>query len=394
MKKILLLFTTFFFCFETFATDNIEGIHFYKGTWAETVAKAKTEKKLIFIDFYTQWCGPCMNMAIEVFTSPTVGYFYNSNFINAKIDAEVGEGKTLANKFGVRSYPTYLFINPNTQEVVHRSGSTQTVNTFIFTGQCALNPNMRSFYMESEYAKGSTDRTLLKNYVRYAQSIYKRENAEAAFNKLINGGAKLTDPDIWVLFVDYIQGLSPYLQKVSDNYTAFCNLYGKSAVDEKLAKETMYGDKSRIAAMCDFAGKSFNLKMIEVDNLDRKKDYEALGKMIDELIADPTINQNELCSRMKFIFRARSITEVPQAWAKKILEYIQYIAYNYEDRRDAYIHQEYAAALEAILRSVPADQWANYLPESVLKAPQKGKQEYSMRPSMLKMKPTVSKYKK
>lgn len=394
MKKILLLFAIIFISIETFATDHPKGIIFHKGTWAEIVAKAKAEKRLIFIDFYTQWCGPCMNMAEGVFTLPAVGNFYNSNFINAKIDAEVGEGRNLAAKFSVSSYPTYLFIDPHTEEAVHRSGSTQTDDVFIFTGQCALNPNMRSFYMESQYAKGSTDRTLLKNYVRYAQSIYKRENAEAAFNKLINGGAKLTDPDIWALFVDCIQGLSPYLQQVSDNYTAFCNLYGKTAVDKKLSKETIYGDEAKIAAMCDFNGKTFNLKMIEVNKLDRMKNYEALGKAIDALIADSTINQNDLCARLKFIVRAHSITEVPQAWAKKTLEYIQYIAYNYEDRRDPYIHQEYAAALESILRSVPSDKWVNYLPESVLKAPTRGKQEYSMRPPSLKMKPNMRKSKK
>ena len=102
---------------------------------AEAVAKAKAENKLIFIDFYTQWCGPCLNMAQTVFSLPTVGYYYNQTFINLKIDAEEGEGITLAKKYGVRSYPTYAFIDPATEEIVHRSSSRQTPEQFIQTGK-------------------------------------------------------------------------------------------------------------------------------------------------------------------------------------------------------------------------------------------------------------------
>lgn len=392
MRKTLALMVALMLSAASFAADNATGIKFFKGTWAEIVAKAKAENKLIFADFYTQWCGPCMNMAEGVFTLPTVGDFYNNNFINVKIDAEEAEGSVLAKKYGVRSYPTYAFIDPNTQENLHRSGSTQTADVFIFTGQSALTPNMRSFYMDSEFEKGNSDREFLKNYIRYAFSVYKRDNAKTAFAKLIDGGAKLTDADIWPIYVDCISGMdTPYLQQVSDNYAEFCKLFGKKNVDAKLAKETTYGDVAKIKALCEFDGKSFNVRMIEIGQLQRAKNYDALAKAIDAMIADPSVNKDELCNRLRFIIRTRSITELPQAWAKKTIEYYQYIAYNAEDRRDPYIHQEYADVLESVLRSFPAEQWVNYLPESVLKAPVAGKKEYSMRPAALKAKPTKRK---
>ena len=103
MKKYILLIFACIYAIHLNAQNA--GINFLHGTtWAEAVAKAKAENKLIFIDFYTQWCGPCLNMAQTVFSLPTVGYYYNQTFINLKIDAEEGEGITLAKKYGVRSY--------------------------------------------------------------------------------------------------------------------------------------------------------------------------------------------------------------------------------------------------------------------------------------------------
>jgi thiol-disulfide isomerase/thioredoxin len=88
-----------------------QGITFEHGNFAAVCAKAKAEKKLVFIDVYTSWCGPCKYMAATVFKKDNVGQYFNSQFINFKIDAEKGEGKALAAKYKVQFYPTYLFID-------------------------------------------------------------------------------------------------------------------------------------------------------------------------------------------------------------------------------------------------------------------------------------------
>ena len=86
MRKIHILL--FFISLAVSSYAQSQGIHFFQGTWSEAVNKAAKENKMIFIDFYTQWCGPCFNMAKDVFTKSEVGHFYNQNFINVKIDAE------------------------------------------------------------------------------------------------------------------------------------------------------------------------------------------------------------------------------------------------------------------------------------------------------------------
>ena len=363
------------------------GIRFTHQSWAEIVAKAKAENKLIFIDFYTQWCGPCLNMAQTVFTLPDVGAFYNEHFVCAKIDAEHGEGVELARKYGVRSYPTYAFVDPATGEMVHRSSSRQTGEQFIRTGRSALTPELRSFYLEEQYAAGNRERAFLLDYIRYEHSIYAHKNVTAAFDELMKGGAKLSDDDVWPVFVEVITGMTPYLKDLSDHYADYCALLGKEAVDAKLAKETTYGDLAVIEALCDFEGKAFNCELIRVNDAIRQKNYDDAIRRIDALIADPQVDQQTLIGRLKYMVRlSYGSEELPDVWFNKCVEYLRYIAYNQSDRDDAFIHQEYADALEKLLKRLPAG--AN-VPSALLAEPAQGKKTYSMRPDALKPKPAA-----
>lgn len=386
MKKFI---STIVLAIALSVSANAAGIEFFHGSWAEAVAKAKSENKLIFVDFFTDWCGPCYNMAHTVFTLPEVGHYYNNTFINMKIDAEKGEGAELAKKYGVRSYPTYAFIDPATEKMVHRSGSRQEPERFIQTGMDANTPEKRSFYLNDQYASGNRDRKFLADYIAYNNSVYARDKVNKAFAEMLDNGAKLTDPDVWNIYVNSIGGINPYLKQVSDNYTVFCDKFGKQAVDEKLAKETTYGDPAEIKALCNFDGKEYNLKMIGINGMLRNKQYDDVAKAIDAMIADPAVDQQKLIDNLKFIARVSyKSDELPDAWFNKCVEYLRYIAYNNPERDNANIHQEYAAALEMMLRRANA---SKTVPESILNEPAHGKKVYDMRPADLKAKPKYNK---
>lgn len=87
------------------------GIQFSEATWKMHLAKAKAENKLVFLDAYTTWCGPCKMLQKNVFTQKSVGDFFNKEFINVKIDMESGEGPELALKYPLEGYPTLMFID-------------------------------------------------------------------------------------------------------------------------------------------------------------------------------------------------------------------------------------------------------------------------------------------
>lgn len=105
----------------TFANrlERPEGIKFHTGSLAEATAQAKREGKLLFIDCYTTWCGPCKMMSNNVFPQPEMGQAFNPYFVSMKIDMEKGEGIELAKRWEVTAFPTMLVLTPE-GEVLHR----------------------------------------------------------------------------------------------------------------------------------------------------------------------------------------------------------------------------------------------------------------------------------
>jgi thioredoxin-related protein len=60
-------------------------------SWQEAVEANKKEKKKIFIDCYTDWCGWCKKMDASTFTDPKVAELMNKHFYAVKFDAEQKE---------------------------------------------------------------------------------------------------------------------------------------------------------------------------------------------------------------------------------------------------------------------------------------------------------------
>lgn len=111
-------------------TGQAQGIEFTKGTWEEVLAKAKTENKVVFVDVYTQWCGPCKNVAKNVFPQKKVGDLYNARFVNYQVDAESPGGKEFVKQYPVEGYPTFFFINAE-EQVVYKFMGAKNVDGFL-----------------------------------------------------------------------------------------------------------------------------------------------------------------------------------------------------------------------------------------------------------------------
>lgn len=116
---------------------NEEGIEFSELSFSEALKQAKVSNKLIFLDAYASWCGPCKWMEANTFKSEKVGEIFNDNFINLKIDMEKGEGPELAKRYKVTAYPTMFFINSK-GEVVHKVLGAKKEKDFIKEAETVL----------------------------------------------------------------------------------------------------------------------------------------------------------------------------------------------------------------------------------------------------------------
>ncbi|MFN4147753.1 MAG: thioredoxin family protein [Runella sp.] len=103
-------------------TTASEGIQFVDASWAKVLEKAQKEKKLIFFDAYTSWCGPCKMLQRNVFTRKDVAEFFNANFVNVKKDMEIGEGPMLAEKYPIEGYPSLFFLDAKGKIVTQHLG--------------------------------------------------------------------------------------------------------------------------------------------------------------------------------------------------------------------------------------------------------------------------------
>ncbi len=162
MKKIIATLS-----FALFLTHIIsaQGIEFFHGTWQETLAKAKAENKLIFVDAFASWCGPCKNMAANVFTQAKVGSYFNDNFINYKVDMEKPENSEFAGKYPVSAYPTLMMLDA-TGKLVQKVVGGQQADPLIEFGKKALLKTDKSVDFELTYNEGNREPKFLYEYVK------------------------------------------------------------------------------------------------------------------------------------------------------------------------------------------------------------------------------------
>lgn len=111
MKKI------FFLLFISLITLSTQAQEIKWMTFNEAVAAQKKNKKPIFIDVYTAWCGPCKLLDSRTFSDPSVAKLINEKYNAVKFNAE-GNEVVILGKMTYKN-PGYKEDRKNSRNAMH-----------------------------------------------------------------------------------------------------------------------------------------------------------------------------------------------------------------------------------------------------------------------------------
>ena len=304
---------------------HAEGIDFFKGTYQEAFAQAEEEGKLVFVDAYAEWCGPCKRMAATTFKDAQVGEFFNKQFINLKIDMEKGQGLTFRDEYPVSAFPTLLFID-GSGKVVHKEVGGKKTDDFLKLAQLALRKHDNSDKYAKLYEEGNRDFDLMMKYVK---ALNKAEKPSLKVsNEYVRSEPSISDQQMAeFLFEATTHADSRLFDMMVDHKSQIIELKGKEALADKVEEaccktvekaieyespELLTSAKEKIKKNAKSKYKSFDVKSDmdyylgtgdtesylkktkEYVQKIIKKDPEKLNKVAQELVTEFKTNKDAL----------------------------------------------------------------------------------------------------
>lgn len=275
-------------CLLTASLGYGQGIEFFSGSWSEVKNKAAQTGKLIMVDAYTTWCGPCKRMASNIFPQKQVGDFYNANFINYKLDMEKGEGPAVGREYKVRAYPTFLFIDGDGNKVFEHIGGSD-INGFIKIGSTALSKFDKSAAFATKYEAGDRSPQL---YYDYITSLNATNKSSLRFANEYLNNAKDTKSDLHykIIFESAVTSDSKPFEQLIQNEKTIAKIMSPEAVESKKYKALTNGILKGIEFQDDMLINS------ELEKSKKTLEKEAYEQFVGEMnfrMADATNDANK-----------------------------------------------------------------------------------------------------
>jgi len=304
------------------------GMAFFHGSFDGALAEAREQGKKVFLDVYTDWCGPCIVMQETVFPLPEVGEYFNARFVNYKLDAEdesVG-GPEIAARYEVRAYPTYLILDNGGAEI-GRATSGMSGDQFIALFSRMLGETESQFgTIRARFDSGERSPEFLQEYLdaaivdqsmagdldfqRFAElkKVAGDYFASRDHSVLINE----TDARLVATYWDKTPRGDSLVEFVIDNYDEFVSVSSDAAMSQFVLGATWYAG----LAAAELGDGSYEVLLEELGE-------EPLSKAVAyDLARDPDSVLNP--DRMRNVFQMRDLVAsenwvaVASEWERRI----------------------------------------------------------------------------
>ena len=217
---------------------NTDGIKFEKSSFEEALKKAKDQGKLLFMDCYTTWCGPCKMMSNQVFKQKFIGDFFNQNLVSLKMDMEKGEGIDLQKKFDVNAFPTMFLLNGD-GNIIYKILGGRDPRAFMEAIQRGMKQNIPYYILKGKYEAGDRSVELMADYFQTMSDAGELKNVDGEVKSYL---ATLKVPEsysvsAWTLYDNFVNHVSDAEFKfLVNNRKEFAKQVGDSAVDKKIER--------------------------------------------------------------------------------------------------------------------------------------------------------------
>jgi len=257
MRFIFIKFLSIVFLTGFFFNAYSQGIHFQNLTTTEALAKAKKEHKLVFIDVYADWCGPCKYLSNSVFIDQALGDYINEHFVSIKIngedgednqggeefeeikeseeseDSKGGEGVKVMEEFSIDAYPTLLFLDPD-RKLLKKVVGAMEAEDLLERAKGVISPETTKLYqLNARFDKGERNKPFLIDLL--TEKINEGENLEVVVNEYLrlNPVLNLEDKNDFMVFGIMEKDFNhPLVMAFLNEPEKYFELYGNLALEQ------------------------------------------------------------------------------------------------------------------------------------------------------------------
>ena len=186
------------------ATTHAQGVHFNeKDSWPKLLAKAKTEDKYIFVDFFTTWCGPCRAMRAMLLSQPAAASYFNDKFIcvsiqldttandDHRVRAGYADAHNLQQQYNIFAFPTFLIFTPDGHALHRIVGGRKDIQDFISSVDESFDTTKQYYTKLQEFNNGRRDKQFLMLLVNQTDQVYDQKNHDIVFHTYMDAQGNL-----------------------------------------------------------------------------------------------------------------------------------------------------------------------------------------------------------